>query len=243
MKHLNTIFILIITLVAINASCLKAQSLQLSQHDTLVTQVVDDEFASWALVKNISSASVDVKFKIAVLKIPFGEKVLPCFAGYCFDPFTTDFESTGSITLAANESLTTVNGLHIKLQKMVEGTTILYVTFFNAANVNDTVGYTLTFVRGTADVKELMLSNINLSNAVPNPAISNVSINYDVPNFANNASIELYNSMGEYVNTYKLEQSKGVLSVDVASYPQGKYFYILKVNGEAIKTQNFIIAR
>jgi len=87
---------------------------------------------------------------------------------------------------------------------------------------------------------ELINNKANI-NSYPNPATNNLTINYSFDGNIGNAKIELYDVLGQRVNTYNLLNNKGQLNLNVSELNSGVYFYAVKVDGKTLKTERVII--
>lgn len=76
--------------------------------------------------------------------------------------------------------------------------------------------------------------------AFPNPAEQSVDISYSLPVGTNSGVIQLYNSAGALINTYPVNKSSGVLTVNRASLPSGIYYYTLKASGAKSETHKIV---
>lgn len=89
------------------------------------------------------------------------------------------------------------------------------------------------------------ISNNSFSSSIsapyPNPANSNVSINYSILN-SNNASIQIYNIYGILEKQFSVQNTNGVVNINVSDLHSGIYFYSLNLNGVNVKTNSFIVS-
>ncbi|RUA25002.1 MAG: hypothetical protein DSY76_07085 [Bacteroidetes bacterium] len=84
--------------------------------------------------------------------------------------------------------------------------------------------------------------SVEISNLFPNPATNKVSVKYDLKG-ANNAQLEIRNVLGSLVKKVSINESNGLLNVDVSDLTNGVYFYSFIVNNEIIKSKKLIIQR
>lgn len=76
--------------------------------------------------------------------------------------------------------------------------------------------------------------------AFPNPADQSVDISYSLPVGTNSGVIQLYSSAGVLINTYPVNKSSGVLTVNRASLPSGIYYYTLQASGAKSETHKIV---
>lgn len=78
-------------------------------------------------------------------------------------------------------------------------------------------------------------------NTYPNPVLNNLTVSYALEGNADNARVDVYDVLGQKINTYTLSNNKGQLNVNVESLNSGVYFYTIKVNEKTIRTERVII--
>ena len=81
------------------------------------------------------------------------------------------------------------------------------------------------------------------SNAYPVPASNVVNFDYNFPASVNNATIAIYNMMGQEVMRNEISGIQGKASLNVSDLADGVYFYSLIVNGEMAKSSKLIIKK
>jgi flagellar hook assembly protein FlgD len=95
----------------------------------------------------------------------------------------------------------------------------------------------------TTNISEIELGGdvVVLEQNVPNPFADETSINYFIPETAGKAQILFYNSAGQIVKTFDVQQKgKGQLRVFASNLATGMYSYTLIVDGKAIDTKRMI---
>jgi hypothetical protein len=81
-----------------------------------------------------------------------------------------------------------------------------------------------------------------LGHAYPNPASTEVRFDYKLSG-SENASVSVYNLLGQEVLREELNVAQGQVSFSVADLNEGIYFCNLKVNGQAVSTEKFIVKK
>jgi len=90
-------------------------------------------------------------------------------------------------------------------------------------------------------INKLSSNNIDFS-IFPNPVLDDLTINYSIKGGnTTNSTIDLYDVLGQKIETYNLKSNKGSLKINVGNLNAGIYFYAVKVNGEIIKTEKVIV--
>ncbi len=78
--------------------------------------------------------------------------------------------------------------------------------------------------------------------AYPNPASSNVHFNYEL-SAGVQASVSVYNLLGQEVLQQDLNALNGQAIFSVADLNEGIYFCNLKVEGRTVKTEKFVVKK
>ncbi|MCD4761054.1 T9SS type A sorting domain-containing protein [bacterium] len=100
----------------------------------------------------------------------------------------------------------------------------MYV-FFDENNPDDSVCVKVKYLGGTSSVKENLLSNIEFSNAYPNPANTQTSFDYLFDNEFKDAEIIISTLLGSTVRNVKLQDIKGKVIINTSALNDGVYFY------------------
>jgi len=77
--------------------------------------------------------------------------------------------------------------------------------------------------------------------AYPNPASSNLTINYSIEGDNDNARVDVYDVLGQVINSFEITDRKGQLTLNVENMNSGIYFYAIKVNEKTIRTERVIV--
>ncbi len=164
-----------------------------------------------------------------------------CF-GQCLAP-STGVQETEPYTATAGEVLA-LSGHYMADDYM----TVLgqeqqmTIEIWNAATpddkfvINITLKYSLDGV-GESNAVEAF------SNAYPMPARDVVNFDYSFGSSASNATIAIYNMMGQEVLRSDISGESGKLSLNVSDLADGVYFYSLMVNGKIEKSSKLVIRR
>ena len=103
----------------------------------------------------------------------------------------------------------------------------LYFPTFNAGTVDNHPNFRLGVLAGS--ICDTIVSTINLNThkiqmeLFPNPAINNTRLVWYEP-FKNNAKIEIINSIGQIIETIKVQNSTTYQDIDIKNLPNGIYF-------------------
>lgn len=85
------------------------------------------------------------------------------------------------------------------------------------------------------DVKSIVLS------AFPNPATDYLTIKYDLKTGANDIELNVYDVLGQEIVSRSLNVSRGSIKLDLEAINSGVYFYAIKIAGETLRTERFIV--
>jgi hypothetical protein len=248
--------LLILSILLVSFYKSKSQSIQLldttggamNQAQSSYTFWVDNDSACNYMfaVKNLTSSQLTIKVKKHVISNVGSNSITFCIGSLCYGATTT---LSGSVTIPANSFIPPVHptpgtfGLSTEFAAMVaSGTAQVMYTIFNANNVNDSVSVTINYNLTAAGIKSIA-TNYFVSNISPNPANTNVSVNYDLKNTLQPASIKIYNMLGTLVKTVSLETYSNNTKIDITSLEEGIYFYSVIVGEKPIKTSRLVVSR
>lgn len=196
-------------------------------------------FQSFGLdVFNISNLSKNVKVRRYYNSVADSSEVsicwLSCYPSHVWetpDPITID---PGTFSPNFTGDLTYYSP---------QGTTAVKFVFFDMDNTTDTSFVIVNYVIGSLGVPTIHSDQISLSNAYPNPAASNVNIDYKLPSNVSGANIKVTNLLGTIIDNVVLDKTEGKAILNVNSLKNGIYFYSLIINNSATITRKFVVKR
>ncbi len=189
------------------------------------------------IVENTSAQSLEVKVIAQELSVVPGTLNYYCWER-CYEPGV--LLSPTSLTIGANQQVSNFYGDYVPQGQ--SGTSVMKYCFFNVANENDSVCGIIRFSANPVGVGELSgNSRIGISRAFPNPAVNDLSIDYNVGDGV--GRIDIYSMLGMKVKSVNLPNQQGRLQLSVAGLPAGMYLYRLLVNGQDVQTKRFNIVR
>ena len=244
MKHIFTTVLITILIALFGTAGLKAQSLQITGGDTLLVGEVGDDLTAVINLKNISTNMVEVKCSFKVLTITEGHEFSLCFTSCLSESKSTDWDFEETLQIQPGETKNTAAEIKM-LDNGIKGLTRVKIIFYNKYNQFDNVEQIISFYVGVSSIEDLIYDGMKLSEPVPNPANDVISINYELPNKFNNnnASIEVYNSFGNFISSTPIIGANSIMKLNVSDLPQGKYFYLLSNDGRKSKPLSFIVLR
>lgn len=238
--------LLIITLIFFTG--LSAQSLVLKNSDgavitgTTIDLLVNPElgYGNYHVnVMNNSSSAMNVKVRVHEVNLLEGLSCFFCWES-CYAPGV--LESPGALEIGAGETRTDFEG-DITFTTGLKGLYTTKYVFFNAENPDDSSFVIVNYNLGYLGTPENSLKSAKVSNAYPNPAISNVYIDYRLPSNVTNAKIKISNLLGNTLEVVDLTAQEGKATVNVSNLKNGVYFYSLMINNSATVTRKFIVNR
>jgi len=78
-------------------------------------------------------------------------------------------------------------------------------------------------------------------NVYPNPASKQVTLSYELPQEQTNSTLQLYNAVGQLIESNAVKGYKGVFDKNVSALPNGIYYYTLLVNGVITATNKLVV--
>ena len=199
---------------------------------------INDESTFWLSVKNNASDSLYITVSKEVLsELPDSYNTF-CL-GNCYDPSVMVSPST--LNLAAGESSTNDQFHFVYYPANQYGTTSVKYSFYDERINEIPRQIVVNYITGEVGIDEPVTAK--LFNAYPNPATSNVTIQYDLSarSSGDNAQIVLTSLVGNRVIVQPLNNASGKSTIDLSNLVAGIYFYSLEVNGQAISTKKLIV--
>jgi len=113
------------------------------------------------------------------------------------------------------------------------------VTVYDPANTADSSSARIVWACNAVSVEEEV--NVATLTAYPNPATDNLTISYVIDGNTNNARMDVYDVLGQKVTSHALNSNKGQVNLKVDNLNAGVYFYSIKVDNKAIRTERVIV--
>lgn len=233
-------------LLALFATASFSQSIKLFYEgeevsDTLNISVdrINDESTFWLSVKNNTSDSLYITVSKEVLsELPDSYNTF-CL-GNCFDPSVT--VSPFTLDLAAGESSTNDQFHFVYFPANQEGTTTVKYHFYDERINEIPRDLVVNYITGEVGIQDEVVTT-KMFNAYPNPATSNVTIQYELNGrtAVNDARIVITSLVGNKVYTQPINNNSGKASIDISNLVAGIYFYSIEANGQIISTKKLIV--
>lgn len=245
MKKLCTIFVLAVCLLGLQSQALYSQGLQIvDAPPTILTASTNEAYIShYVYVKNTDFTSKVLMVERTINELAPEHSTVFCFAGECYLPernISKEYELKGGATtpqtFALNPKLEDIYG-H-------PGTSKITYTIYDRDNPSDKITIQFTYVvTATTDIRPGFdgAPVTILSNSFPSPAFDNARIDYNIGQTYSNASLTVYNLIGNQMQTVRLDAPKGSVNIPTATMNAGVYFYSIVVDGKKIVTKKLIV--
>ena len=232
-----------------------AQSLQFEkdgyvfgQGETVVCTQVEEwgEMILDLQLRNTTSAPIDVVVRKEPIKIVEGTGSSFCW-GSCYD--STVYVSPRPETLEAGAlSLNGLLSFHHDIDptdeadpaNFIVGTSIVKFYAYPFGHEEDYICLEVWFAYNAEGVAEK--PTCDFGHAYPNPASSMVRFDFALSP-VDNATVAVYNLLGQEVMRQPLTTLQGTATLSVADLNEGIYFCNLIVNGQPVKTEKFIVKK
>ena len=243
MKYLIRISTLTLILF-LSLGNLKSQSLEfVTPPETHINGHPDSaEITSYAVVRNKSNNSVNIKVKMTIVELCEGHMLYFCL-GNCFTPMTTDFEmpDNTAITLAPGETTVGPKFFDVVLIPAgIECCTTVKMTFLVVSNPSDMVEYTVTFC-STTPVIEINEPSFVFAEPVPNPVADYVNFSYELPEGIADGFLEIYDNTGLLIDKLKLNGQK-IIKYNTALLPSGTYYVVMNIQDNKKAVRKFVVS-
>ena len=230
-----------------------AQSLQFefdghvyAQGETVLCTEVEEwgEMVQEMQIRNNTNSAIDVMIRREVVKMVDGTLNSFCW-GTCYGPNVDVSPRPQSLAAGAVSDPGNLS-FHQQIissedpSQFIAGTSIVKYYAYPADNEDDKVCIEIWFTYNAEGVSER--PNISFGHAYPNPASSMVRFDYNL-SAADNVSAAVYNLLGQEVMREQLNNMQGVVTFSVADLNDGIYFCNLFVNGQAVKTEKFVVKK
>ena len=82
-----------------------------------------------------------------------------------------------------------------------------------------------------------------VSDPIPNPTSGNTQIEYMLPLGVQSGEIDMYNTQGQIIKTYRVNASNTSISIDATEMPAGVYYYSLKAGDTFTKAKKMLVIK
>ena len=218
---------------------LQAQSLELIG-DSYVSGNPGIPIASHIIVKNITSASIDVRCQKNIIDTAAGTQNYFCWGINCWPSSTyvspipdglrtipAGYADTNNFTGYYDAAF---SGIPSQARAVVE------YCFYPVGNISDSTCLTVHYNDNTSSITE-NIREVFLGDFYPNPSENLTRINYVADN---NSYLQILDILGNKIQSFDLDNS-GVLEIPTTHYSSGIYFGSLISNSRAVSVKKIII--
>jgi hypothetical protein len=209
-------------------------------------QKTETEFS----IFNPTNSAITYQVNRTILNPPMNDSCAAlyfCAGKFCFLPNTdiTWTPKAAPISIPAQGTMPNGNGTfgifaHYDVCPKVCNDLYVYYRVYNvAANMKDTAYVEIRYTC-TNGIKNYSNPVAFISNAYPNPASSEFSLNYDLYSLSM-GEILIQDIVGKEMQRAKLTDNKGSILINTSELPTGIYFYSLMENNNKICTKKLII--
>jgi TusA-related sulfurtransferase len=204
---------------------LDAAGEQIANGQTIAVDVPNlDEFETVSeeyFVRNNSNNDLNIRMRMEAVSLVDGAQYSFCALGSCFpagiNETTRDFPITANTTVG-NDGVFTGH-YHPNSNS---GTSVIRYTFYNVADLNDTVSFMISFSGDDTGIGSI--DENAAINAYPNPTNNTLFIQYDLKKIKN-GYLNLYNTLGALVLQQEINSPSGLINLNVSELPKGIYMY------------------
>lgn len=245
MKKILQIMALFSTMMIISYVNSFAQSLELTAPETnpdvISCEPEDNMVESEPMIKNLTNAQLSFRVSITPVHLVDGHKFSMCDMNTCYPESTEYFVTPQDNVLSPGGS--SGHSMYIYLSPYgVKGTTELKVRFFNVANADDYVEYTVKYAVGTTDVNNNQSIKFSVESLMPNPV--NNFINYKFSSTSQSESnLKIYSENGSLVKSVKIPAQSNSYMMNTNDMINGRYYFMLNTGKNNQEQGNFIISR
>ncbi|HTL81876.1 MAG TPA: T9SS type A sorting domain-containing protein [Bacteroidia bacterium] len=189
-------------------------------------------------VTNVSAGSLTVKVKKVneALNDP-GASTYFCTDQNCYSP-----AATYSMNVAMNANGSFVLSCDFDPNQQPGLTTVRY-TVIDQANNADSVNFVINYNSQPTGIASVVNIKPTVSEPMPNPAASSFSMKYQLGTTpVNKTKFVIYNMLGSVVKESEVEETEGVLKMDVSELESGIYFCSLVSDGKTMATKRLVVS-
>ena len=196
-------------------------------------------------IRNLTNETIPVVVSKEEIKLIDGTENSFCWGINCYGADTYEsrpYNLAGNAVSSSNE-LSFHHYLDLTYSgdpaNFAVGTSVVRYSAYSSDDPDNKICLVVWFAYGAESINE---NQVVLGHAYPNPASSMVRFNYELPSVAN-ASVSVYNLLGQEVLKQDLTSLQGQAVLSVADLTEGIYFCNLKVDGRTVKTEKFIVRK
>ena len=191
-------------------------------------------------IKNTSAYPLNLA--IRVLEVGYdSEEDLPniCIDGNCI-------QEDGILEIESLQPGEVYDKLSFKLEAgLHESTGILRYLIFDLDNPSSELEQSISyFVQGESPAGIMyQRPDMKISNAYPNPIVSDASIDYSFDSYSHTAKIMVMNLLGNKVMEFELMRGQHNITIPSEVLSNGIYFYTVQLDGKNVATKKIVVRK
>jgi hypothetical protein len=206
-------------------------------------------FETFFSLKNSTAATINFQVNRSIINGAMVDdscaSIYYCTGSLCYPPIS-DIDWTPApnpdAIIGPNETLVDVKGITAHYETCPDHCRDLYVIYrvYNeASGSKDTAKVTVKYTCSTG-IDEEVAASAFISDAYPNPASTDFSVNYHMNTFAK-SEITITDVLGKKIKEVKLTEKEGNVTINTSQLKEGIYFYSLIVNNHITATRKIVI--
>lgn len=231
--------------ILLSSGYLQAQDLLLSwEGDTLGSNVSvwdgpdAEEIVFQAVVHNNTESWMKIKVRRTQVEMVDSTSSYFCW-GDCFDIDTE--ESPDSLLVPSGGiSVDSAFSGHF-MPNMKNGKSTVEYMFYNMDNEDQNVKILVNYWASPNSISDTHINKGKFSELYPNPASTNVSIDYGLDDQLNSAAVRIVDIYGNLVREQDINTAANKLTIDISSLERGVYFYTVLIDDNVYQTQKLFV--
>jgi len=212
---------------------------EMGEKVTIIEYPQEFELVAHMSVKNVSSETLTLLCRKIELEVVPGTSNVFCW-GICYAPSV--YLSPLTVVLGPGETTDEFSGHY--MPNLIEGMNKMCYSFFPESSPNDSTYFYVDFwSTESVGISEPSNNSVFVSNPYPNPATSQVTFDYNLPEGTQSAVINIHNLLGAKVKEIIISGFNGKTTIDVNDLNDGIYFYSVNVDNEILETKRLVVSR
>lgn len=197
------------------------------------------EIVAHARVKNNTDRSVNVLVERITIDTVTGSMNQFCWV-QCFAPWVSVSPTPYTIGAYDTTAEDVFSGHYLPQEQL--GTSLLKYVFYLESDPDDKISMVVKYIIEPNSLDDNQ-HVVQFGNAYPNPARDFASFDYVLPSSNSDATLKIYNLLGQPIMEKQLSGSNGTLKLSVADLKDGIYLYALQVNDQIVLTRKLFVKK
>lgn len=218
-----------------------SQSMRLVDTELNVSSEVGTNSTTLIKIQNISNQTILLGVKKFNVNIRSSQESKFCINNDC--TLSNIASENNIIKLLPGEIF---NGFSADLESgLVPGNSSVKYLFYNLSDNSDNIEAEINYTINEKLDESILYSSdvVQLSDVFPNPVREKAIFNYTYLNPDKEARIVIHSVLGSVISEFLLSPYESRLSVPVAEYNPGVYFYTLYIDNEGVATKKMVVRK